>query len=108
MSANILFSGVPFLPGFIAEHPTVDSIADHVEHISKIAGKTRVGIGSDFDGFLLPPIPGMEDVSQYHSLVSSKERKADSSIFCFFTNIEIEIRLRLWQKEAGQKKNWLV
>jgi microsomal dipeptidase-like Zn-dependent dipeptidase len=62
-------SGIPFLPGFIEKEPSVDLIADHIEHISASAGKSRVGIGSDFDGFVGPPIPGMEDVSQYKSLV---------------------------------------
>lgn len=63
--------GVPFLPDFINDvDPTVDDIANHVEHIASVAGKSRVGIGSDFDGFRPPAIPGMEDVSHYRNLVS--------------------------------------
>lgn len=104
-------SGVPFLPGFIAEFPTVDSIANHVEHIAKVAGKSRVGIGSDFDGFFPPPIPGMEDVSQYHSLVSSKGGKGEGGgkkevllVICFYS-YEIH-RLKRWLEGVGQKRSW--
>lgn len=68
----LYLSGIPFLPSFVSsEMPTLDLIADHVEHIAKTAGKTRVGIGSDFDGFGEKPIEGMEDVSHYRALVSA-------------------------------------
>ncbi|UZJ55232.1 hypothetical protein CBS101457_004552 [Exobasidium rhododendri] len=64
------FVGVPFLPDFVGKPATLELIADHVEHVSKIAGRSRVGIGSDFDGFPGPGIPGMEDVSHYRSLLT--------------------------------------
>lgn len=70
------FVGIPFLPDFVNDNnPTLGDIADHVEHIAKIAGKSRVGIGSDFDGFRPPAIPGMEDVSHYHNLVSISRQR---------------------------------
>jgi membrane dipeptidase len=38
------------------------SLADHVEHVARVAGPDHVGLGSDFDG--VPWLPeGMEDVS---------------------------------------------
>lgn len=50
------------------KHPTfagsVHHIADHVEHIVKVAGIDHVGIGSDFDGIDTVP-KQMEDVSKY-------------------------------------------
>lgn len=65
--------GIPALPSFVALEPerqTVQTVADHVEHIAKLAGKSRVAIGSDFDGFLQKPIEGLEDVSKYANLLT--------------------------------------
>ncbi|MEP7008798.1 MAG: dipeptidase [Acidobacteriota bacterium] len=36
--------------------PSVGDIADHIEHVKKIAGIDHVGIGSDFDGITSTPI----------------------------------------------------
>jgi membrane dipeptidase len=51
---------------WIEEHPipkcSVETVADHIEHIVKIAGIDHVGLGSDFDG--IPTGPDyLEDVS---------------------------------------------
>ena len=46
---------------------TVKTIADHIDHIVKVAGIDHVGIGSDFDGITKVP-EGMEDVSKYPNL----------------------------------------
>lgn len=62
--------GVPVLPAFIGQEPTLHQVADHVEHIARIAGKSRVAIGTDFDGFLEPPIKQIEDVSMYTHLLA--------------------------------------
>ncbi len=43
---------------------SVHHIADHIEHIAKVAGIDHVGIGSDFDGIDVCP-KQMEDVSKY-------------------------------------------
>jgi membrane dipeptidase len=46
---------------------TVSDVAEHVNHIRKVAGIDHVGIGSDFDG--APTMPeGLEDVSCYPAL----------------------------------------
>ena len=42
-------------------------MADHIDHLRKVAGVDHVGIGSDFDGFNGPPV-GLEDVSKYPDL----------------------------------------
>ena len=39
-------------------------VADHIDHIVKVAGIDHVGIGSDFDGITMWPV-GLEDVSCY-------------------------------------------
>lgn len=46
---------------------TLMQVADHIDHIRKVAGIDSVGIGSDFDG--IPSVPqGLEDVSKYPDL----------------------------------------
>ena len=39
-------------------------MADHIEHVRKVAGSDHVGIGSDFDGIDTVP-EGLEDVSRF-------------------------------------------
>ena len=48
---------------------TVAEVADHVEHIARVAGPHAVGLGSDFDGIDIL-IPGLEDVSTYPNLTA--------------------------------------
>jgi membrane dipeptidase len=46
---------------------TVADVADHIDHIVKVAGVDHVGIGSDFDGITSWPV-GLSDVSDYPRL----------------------------------------
>jgi membrane dipeptidase len=46
---------------------TVSDVADHIDHIVKVAGIDHVGIGSDFDGITAWP-EGLDDVSCYPRL----------------------------------------
>ena len=60
-----------FFPGYVApdggEVATVAQVADHIEHIARVAGHDHVGIGSDFDG--IPQyVTGLEDVSTFPAL----------------------------------------
>ncbi|OOG55276.1 membrane dipeptidase [Rhodanobacter sp. B05] len=60
------------------EHPkpvvTLAMVADHVEHIRKIASIDCVGIGSDFDG--IPDTPeGLEGVDKYPALFRELARR---------------------------------
>ncbi len=50
-------------------------VADHIEHIAKVAGHDHVGIGSDYDGAgdLLPD--GLEDVSTFPALLAELMRR---------------------------------
>jgi membrane dipeptidase len=43
---------------------TLAQVADHLDHVRRVAGPDHVGIGSDFDGFDHPPV-GLEDVSRF-------------------------------------------
>ncbi|KAJ7350335.1 renal dipeptidase family [Mycena albidolilacea] len=62
---------VNFAPVFVADPGNADlkAVADHVEHIAKIAGKKHVGLGSDYDGIDSTPV-GLEDVSKYPALIA--------------------------------------
>ncbi|KAJ4483684.1 membrane dipeptidase-domain-containing protein [Lentinula aciculospora] len=62
---------VNFASYFVAPEglATVETVANHVEHIASIAGKEHVGIGSDFDGIEAVPA-GLEDVSKYPALIA--------------------------------------
>jgi membrane dipeptidase len=48
---------------------TLSDVADHVDHMVKVAGIDHVGIGSDFDGITSPP-EGLQDISKMPSLVA--------------------------------------
>ena len=61
---------------FEQQHPqpraTVADVADHIEHVRKVAGIDHVGLGADYDGTTELP-DGMDDVSTYPRAV----RRAD-------------------------------
>jgi len=61
-----------------ASHPrpraTIAQVADHIDHVRKVAGVDHVGIGSDFDGVDELPA-GLEDVSKYPVLVAELARR---------------------------------
>ena len=62
---------VNFYPEFItcSSTATLQDVANHIDHIGRIAGRKHVGFGSDFDGINSVPV-GLEDVSKYPFLVS--------------------------------------
>jgi len=46
---------------FMNEHPikggtTIDNIIDHIDHIKNLVGVDYIGLGSDFDGGITPPV----------------------------------------------------
>src|SRR5215469_13927147 len=56
-------------------------VADHIEHVAKVAGIEHVGIGGDFDG--TPDLPvGLQDVSRYPALFSELVRRGWSEADC--------------------------
>ncbi len=46
---------------------TLAEVADHIEHIRRIAGVDHIGIGSDFDGITDVPV-GLENVARFPQL----------------------------------------
>jgi membrane dipeptidase len=69
------------LAAWKATHPepkaTLRQVADHIDHIRKVAGIDHVGIGSDFDGISRVPA-GLEDVSRYPDLLEELARRGYS------------------------------
>lgn len=62
-----------------AAHPppaptTLNDVADHIDHVRKVAGIDYIGVGSDFEGFDGPP-EGLDDVSCYPALMAELLRR---------------------------------
>jgi membrane dipeptidase len=57
-----------------APRATLKQVADHVEHVAKVAGIDHVGIGSDFYGGGPMPL-GLEDVSHFPELFAELIRR---------------------------------
>ena len=57
------------LSGVHVPRPALAEVADHVDHVARVAGVDHVGIGGDFDGSVVWPI-GLEDVSGYPALLA--------------------------------------
>jgi membrane dipeptidase len=77
---------VTFVPGFISQavadydakpaaergnapspKATLSQVADHIDHVRKVAGIDHIGLGGDFDG-ISSVVVGLEDVSTYPAL----------------------------------------
>ncbi len=61
------------LDEWVKAHPkpvvTLGQVADHVEHLARIAGKDHVGLGADLDGIDETPV-GLEGVETYPALLA--------------------------------------
>jgi len=88
---------VTFVPGFISEEvreydamtpdqktafgpaprASMAQVADHIDHIKKVAGINHIGLGSDFDGITSVP-QNLEDVSKYPVLTAELLRRGYS------------------------------
>ena len=60
-----------------APRATLAQVADHVDHIRKVAGIDHLGLGSDFDGITSVP-EGLEDVSKFPDLTRELLRRGYS------------------------------
>jgi membrane dipeptidase len=63
---------------FLAAHPlprvTIAQLANHIEHVKRVAGVDHVALGGDYDGTSELPV-GMEDVSRYPYLFAELIRR---------------------------------
>jgi membrane dipeptidase len=57
-----------------APRATLAQVADHIDHIKRVAGADHVGIGGDFDG-IEDVVQGLEDVSTYPALFAELARR---------------------------------
>lgn len=57
-----------------ADEPTLERVADHIQHAGNRIGYRHVGIGSDFDGTMRTP-SGLEDVSKFPMLIAELLRR---------------------------------
>ncbi|MHB9000416.1 MAG: dipeptidase [Thermoanaerobaculia bacterium] len=61
-----------------AQHPIppvpMTVVADHIDHMVRVAGIDHVGLGSDFDGISSTPA-GLEDVSRLPALTAELQRR---------------------------------
>lgn len=55
--------------GLTAPRATLSQVADHIDHIRKVAGVDHIGFGGDFDG-ITEVVQGLEDVSKYPDLTA--------------------------------------
>jgi membrane dipeptidase len=66
------------LEAWRASHPapkaTLKDVADHIDHVRRVAGADHVGVGSDFDGISDTPV-GLEDVSTFPALFAELSRR---------------------------------
>jgi membrane dipeptidase len=56
---------------------TLAQVADHIDHVRKVAGIDHIGLGSDFDG-INTVVQGLEDVSTYPALTAELLRRGYS------------------------------
>ena len=67
------------MEAWLRAHPvpkvTIGEVADHIDHIVKIAGIDHVGIGSDYDGVAQMLPEGLEDVSPVPALLAELMRR---------------------------------
>jgi len=93
MPANGGVVMVDFVPGFISQEvreyealpanqrqnqpaprASMAQVADHIDHIRKVAGINSIGLGSDFDGITTVP-QNLEDVSKFPLLTAELLRR---------------------------------
>jgi membrane dipeptidase len=58
-----------------APKATLSDVADHIDHVKRVAGVDHVGIGSDFDGTDNQLPVGLEDVSTFPALLAELSRR---------------------------------
>jgi membrane dipeptidase len=72
-------------PEWEQEHPvpraTLTQVADHIDHVRRVAGAEHVGLGGDFDG-TDDVTAGLEDVSTYPALFAELLRRGWTEADC--------------------------
>jgi membrane dipeptidase len=102
------------LAEWVKAHPapevTLAEVADHIEHVSRVAGIEHVGLGSDFDGIPVTPV-GLEGVDKYPDLLAELMRRGwtddevaklagDNIVRVLATAESVAVRLRANRKSS--------
>ncbi len=91
---------VGYQKAWLVEHPlpyaTVADVADHVDHVVKLAGIDHVGIGSDFDGVGDSLPVGLKSVADYPNLTAELLRRGYSETD--ITKILSGNLMRVWRE----------
>jgi membrane dipeptidase len=109
-----LYSGQPerrkaALDAWDSAHPEVEAtlgeVADHIEHIVKIANYDHIGIGSDFDGIDGTAPRGLEGVETYPALLAELARRgwSDSNLAKLSGGNVLRVMERVEAVAAGMK-----
>jgi len=66
--------GITFVPCFLGENASLDTIADHLEHLIELTDVSNAGFGSDFDG--VPNLPaGIKDCTCWPDIFELLDRR---------------------------------
>ena len=115
---------VTFVPGFISQavadydakpaaertgtapRATLAQVADHIDHIRKVAGIDHIGLGGDFDG-ISSVVEGLEDVSTYPALTAEllKRGYKDDDIKKILGLNVLRVMKQVEKVAAGLQKN---
>ncbi len=66
--------GITFVPYFLGSNASLDTIADHIEHLVELTGISSAGFGSDFDGVQDLPT-GMKDCTSWPDLLEIFDKR---------------------------------
>ncbi len=70
--------GITFVPYFLGDNASLDTIADHLEHLVELVGINYAGFGSDFDG--VPNLPaGIKDCTSWPDILELLDKRGWSS-----------------------------
>ena len=70
--------GVTFVPYFLGGNASLDTVADHLEHLVELVGISYAGFGSDFDG--VPDLPiGIKDCTSWPDILELLDKRGWSS-----------------------------
>lgn len=81
---------------------TIADIADHVDHIGKVAGVDHVGLGSDFDGISETP-QGLDGVDKFPALLAELARRGWSDADLAKVAGENVLRVMAQAEQVGER-----
>ena len=91
--------------GMTAPRATLSQVADHIDHIRKVAGIDHIGLGGDFDG-ITEVVQGLEDVSKYPDLTAEllKRGYSDADVKKILGQNVLRVMRQVEKVAAGLQK----